>query len=314
VSRFCEALMLSRQNYYKTYVHFNQEKLQGTEMIRTEILSILEESPGHSGRHVFTLLKERGIKVGRDKFYQIINDYKLTLNSKKKAWRRSRCKLPAAGNQIKDKTFRRVFEVLFSDYTEINTEEGKLQLLLVEDLVSRFITAYRLHPTCASAPVGEALLESLELKKSLGLKYQTIFHTDRGSEFVNHKVRAIAAEHNLIISNTGKFHCYDNAFMESLNKTLKHSLGLRMKFAGISEAEVCVEKAINTYNYERQHSRIGNLVPYSVLTSYTGKNSGHPGRKEPLCHPAGRVARKYSNSLKVKVKKINVDNIKNNPK
>jgi len=301
---------MSRQNYYKTYLHCDPEKLYYEDKVKSAILSILEKQPGLSGVQVRNKLSEQGIQIGKDSFYRLVNDHNLTLNSKKKARRSKQYKTPAADNQLINRTFRRVFEVLLSDYTEIETEEGKLQLLLVEDLVSRFITAYRVNPTCTSAPVTSAFQESMELKSSLGLRYQTIFHSDRGSEFVNHAVRGIARDNNVLISNTGMHRCYENAFMESLNKTLKHSLGLRVKFPTKAEAYECIETAINVYNYERQHSKLENRIPYSVLTGYTGKKGNLPSQKAALCHSSGRVARIYSKALKVKVKKINVDNHK----
>jgi len=304
---FSESNQLSRQNLYKTYIHCDEEKLQRKERIRDEVLSILEERRGLSGTQVRKELLARGIHVGRDSFYQLVNSYKLTLNSRKKAWRKQHYKSQAAPNKVINRTFRRVFEVLFSDYTEIQTEEGKLQLLLVEDLVSRYVTAFRISNTCTSAPVVDALQESLALKASLKLKYETIFHTDRGSEFVNHALKNMAAASNVQISNTGKNHCYENAYMESLNKTLKHCLGLRVKFASKEDACRAIEETISKYNNEHQHGSIGKRVPHSVLIGYTGKKSGKPEGKTCSCPSPGRGARTYSKSLVVKIKKIGLD-------
>jgi putative transposase len=304
---FAEANMISRQNLYKTYLHCDEEKLQRKDHIRDQVISILEERRGLSGTQVRKELAARGIKIGRDSFYQIVNRFKLTLNSRKKAWKRQHYKSKATTNMIINRTFRRVFEVLFSDYTEIETNEGKFQLLLVEDLVSRYITAYRISNTCKSAPVVEALQESLALKASLKLNYKTIFHTDRGSEFVNHAIKSVAAANNVQISNTGKNHCYENAYMESLNKTLKHCLGLRWKFDTKEDAYINIEAAINRYNNEHQHSSIGKRVPHSVLIGYTGKKSGKPEGKAGTWPTTGRRARTYSKSLVVKIKKIGLD-------
>jgi len=304
---FSEAGLLSRQNLYKTYVNCDESKLQRTEHIKDEIIAILDEQKGWSGAMVHRELTARGIKVGRDKFYSIISRYKLTLNSKKKAWRKRNRVAKPAKNLIINHTFHRVFEVLFSDYTEIETDEGKLQLLLLEDLVSRYITSFRISNTCTAAPVVEALEESLSLKRSLGLRYSTVFHTDRGSEFVNHAVNNMAKKHDLRISNTGKYHCYENPYMESLNRTLKHSLGLRVKFPTKEEAIEQIEKAIKQYNFAHHHSSIGKRVPYSVLTGYTGKNRGNPEVSKGSGTPPGRGARTFSKSLIVKVKKIGLD-------
>jgi len=304
---FSEAGLISRQNLYKTYINCDQTKLDRTERIKDEIIAIQEEHKGWSGARIHKELATRGIKVGRDKFYGIVNRNKLTLNAKRKRWRRQHPVMKPAGNLIINHTYHRVLEVLFGDYTEIQTDEGKLELLLIEDLVSRYVTAYRISNTCTAAPVVEALEESMSLKKSLGLRYSTIFHTDRGSEFVNHAVQNVARKHGLKLSNTGKYHCYENAFMESLNRTLKHSLGLRVKFRTKAEAIEQIEKAIKQYNYAHHHSSIGKRVPYSVLKGYTGKNRGNPEVSEGSCTPPGRGARTFSKSLIVKIKKIGLD-------
>lgn len=307
MSLFSEVLMISRQNLYKTYLNCNEEKLQCKDHYRDVILSILEERRGLSGTQVYNELQTRGYEIGRDYFYEIVTRYKLTLNSRKKAWKKQHYKSKAATNLVMNRTFHRVFEVLFADYTEINTKEGKLQLLLVEDLVSRYITSYRISNTCTSAPVIEALLESLELKASLKLRYKTIFHTDRGSEFVNHALKSVAASKGVDISNTGKNHCYENAFMESLNKTLKHGMGLRVQFATKKEALEHIEVAINMYNNEHHHSSIGKRVPHSVLMGYTGKKTRKPEGKTRSNPTPRQGTRTYSKSLVVKIKKIGLD-------
>jgi putative transposase len=311
---FSEASLLSRQNLYKTYRHCNAQKLHFMDMVKDKVLSILKERAGISGVQVRAELLLQGIIVGRDRFYRMINQYRLTLNSRKKAWKRGRSKVKSAKNLIIDHTFRRVFEVLFSDYTEIVTQEGKLQLLLIEDLVSRYITAYRISKTCTAAPVAEAIKDSLALKASLNLRYNTIFHTDKGSEFVNKLVKVLANENQLLISNTGKHHCFENAFMERLNGTLKYSLGLRVIFPTKAEAIAAIKEAIDRYNNAHKHSSIGKRTPYSVLMSYTGKKSRKPQVFVPSCPLPGQGARTYSKTLVVKIKKIKLDKKKTQPK
>ncbi|MBM3120171.1 MAG: IS3 family transposase [Chloroflexi bacterium] len=307
MTRFCESIMITRQNAYQNYIHCDEEKLNQKEVIKNTILIILEEHPGWSGVQILKELRSHGLKIGRDRFYKIVNANKMTLNSRRKAWKKRRVKVKPAINLIINHTFRRVFEVLLSDYTEIETEEGKLQLLIMEDLVSRCIITYKISATCTSAPVVVALEESMAVKASLKLRYKTIFHTDQGSEFVNHAVQQVAAKHDLSLSNTGSYRCYENSFIESLNRTLKHSFGLRVKFASKVEAVQYIDAAINRYNTEHLHSSIGKRTPYSVLIGYTGKNPGKPEVKERSCPLPGQGARIYSKALIVKVKKIKLD-------
>jgi len=314
MSLFSETMGFTRQNLYKTYVHGPEARLARTERLKAALEQIVSEHPGWSGSMIHKELSLRGIKVGKDKFYSLVRRYQLTLNARRKFRRHRSYKLKAAPSLVYNRTFHRVFEVLFADYTEIETQEGKLQLLLVEDLISRYITASRVSKTCTAAPVLSALVESIELKESLGLKYQTIVHTDRGSEFVNHAVRNLAEENNVLLSNTGRHRCYENPYMERLNGTLKHSLGLRVRFSSRAEASTHINDAIERYNQEHRHSSLGKRVPYIILTSYTGKKSRKPQVKTDACPLPGQGARIYSKALTVKVKKIDIDNNKKHPK
>ena len=314
MSVFSEASLISRQNLYKTYVHCDDVKLERSEQLKLMVISILDEHKGWSGAQVYRYLCELGVKIGKGRFYKMIKDGNLTMSARRKSWKRSHKPKKPAKNNIINQTFHKVFEVLFTDYTEINTLEGKIQLLLVEDLVSRYVTSYKISDTCSSGPVVEALKESMELKASLGLKYKTILHSDRGSEFVNHAVENLSHECNFQLSNTGRIRCFENPFMASLNRTLKHSFGLRVKFSTKAEAEEAIKDAVFRYNHKHKHSSIGKLVPRSALMSYTGKKRAKPEVKSGSYRPSGRGARTYCKSLSVKVKKINLDKTKKSKK
>jgi len=310
MSLISESLGMSRQNLYKTYLHRDLRRERADERYEQAIEEVLVSKSGLSGSQIRRELGAAGIHIPRDRFYQIIKGKKYTLNSRGKGWKTKPYKMPAAANLVKNKTFRRVFEVLFSDYTEIKTDEGPLQLLLMEDLVSRYITAYRISDTCKSGPVVEAMEESMALKSSLKLKYPTVLHTDRGSEFVNHAVRNIADKYSIQLSNTGSNRCFENPYIESLNKTLKFTLGLRVRYATKSEARGAIRAIIERYNTAHKHGSLGKRIPYYVLTGYTAKKSRNPEEKVAPCRPAGRAARIYSKSLSVKIKKIKLDKVK----
>ncbi len=181
-------------------------------------------------------------------------------------------------------------------------------------MIRRILCALLLKSICIYDTISRLTRSCLALKSSLNLRYQTIFHTDKGSEFVNHALKRSAAVNNVLVSNTGKFHCYENAFMESLNRTLKHSQGLRTKFSTKSEAVAEISKAIYSYNTLHQHSKLGKRTPYTVLMSYTGKKSETTGGKSAFCTTSGKVARIYSKSLIVKIKRIGTVKPKTKPK
>jgi len=307
LSLISESLGMSRQNLYKTYLHRDPGREIKEQQYKEAIEDVLAGRSGVSGSQARRELEEAGVHIPRDQFYRMVNRNRYTLNSRSRAWKSKPYRSQAAANLIKNKTFRRVFEVLFADYTEIKTDEGPCQLLLIEDLVSRYITSYRICDTCKSWPVIEALEESMALKSRLKLNYQTILHTDRGSEFVNHAVKNTALEHGIQLSNTGNNHCYDNPYVESLNKTLKYTMGLRVRYKTKEEARADIRAIIERYNTAHKHGSLGKRTPYCVLTSYTAKKSRNPEEKPGSCRPAGRAARSYAKSLAVKIKKNNLD-------
>lgn len=309
ITVFSRALGQTRQNVYKTYFKQGPGKTEVRQKQMQAVKEMAAKHPGLPGTSIFHKLLEQGFKIGRDRFYALVNEGHLTMNSRRKQWKKRSYIIKPASNLVENKTFNRVYEVLFADYTEINTMEGKIQLLLIEDLVSRYITSSKYSPTCSSLPVIEALEESIQLKKSLGLKYKTILHTDKGTEFVNYAVQQFSQDNNLILSNTGLFGCHENPFMESTNKTLKHHLGLRIQFPTKEDAYNHIRNAIDNYNNERIHHSIGKRIPYNVLMSYTGKKPKKPDgfcRKYPL---PGKGIRMYSKALSVKVKKIKIDSL-----
>ena len=307
MSLFCEAVLINRQNLYKTYMNDTNGTMRKKDALKGSLISLSADNEALSGSQLRQFIQSKGVNIGRDAFYKLVKELHLTLNSRKKAWKKQHNSRLPVKNLIMNHTYHRVFEVLFSDYTQIATCEGKLELLLIEDLVSRAIVSYRISNTCTSAPVIEALEESLALKAFFKLRYRTIFHSDKGSEFVNHALRKVAQENNVLVSNTGKGHCYENAFLESLNRTLKHSLGLRKKFKTKREATVTINSVITFYNNEHRHSNIGKRTPYSVLMSYTGKKSKIPDGKERVATTSTKVPRIYSNSLAVKIKPIHIN-------
>lgn len=96
--------------------------------------------------------------------------------------------------------------------------------------------------------------------------------------------------------------------MESLNKTLKYTLGLRVKYTTKEEAILDIEGKIEQYNKAHKHGSLGKRVPYCVLMHYTAVKSRDPEGKPGPCRPASRAARTFSKLLAVKIKKINLDN------
>jgi transposase InsO family protein len=126
--------------------------------------------------------------------------------------------------------------VRLSDTTYVGTEEGRLYLTTVEDLWSRRI-------------VGQAITERLEataivdaLRMALGRRMVQpgpIFHSDRGKQYVDRRVRKLLADRGMRQSMSGTGNCYDNAPAESFFATLKKVMSLGKTSRRRSRAEGC---------------------------------------------------------------------------
>ena len=118
-----------------------QEVLKSVAVIRSDM-------PRLGTRKLYHLLSEEfeqgGIKVGRDKLFSILRDSKLLIHKKKRyvrttdssQWRRQH------KNLIKDYVPEKPEELLVSDITYIETEQGNAYGHFVTDAYSKKIMGY----------------------------------------------------------------------------------------------------------------------------------------------------------------------------
>lgn len=96
-------------------------------------------------------------------------------------------------------------------------------------------------------------------------KNVTIFHSDRGSQYTSQQF-ARHLEHHKIRPSVGRTGvCWDNAWAESFNATLKNERVHRMVYPTREKAINDVASWIElTYNHTRLHSTLGYRTPNEV--------------------------------------------------
>ena len=150
-------------------------------------------------------------------------------------------------------------QVWLSDITYLWTREGWLYVCAVLDLFTRKIVGWAM----AGHMTRELVLEALRMANAVrkpppGL----IFHSDRGSQYASHDVRAWLIAHAMRQSMSGTGNCYDNAPMESFWHSLKVEETHGLDFATRAEAKHCVFGYIEGwYNTTRMHSSLGYQSP-----------------------------------------------------
>lgn len=146
------------------------------------------------------------------------------------------------------------------DITYIPTKEGFLYLMVYIDVYTRKIVGWSMDKNMSEQLVIDALESAIWSEPpSAGL----IVYTDRGSQFVGKRYQSEIEKHNIVASMSKPGNSYDNAIMESFNKSLKTEiLNSNEIFSTRDEAKKAIFEYIELfYNRKRRHSSLGYLSP-----------------------------------------------------
>jgi transposase InsO family protein len=258
---------MSRQNYYAQRRRRQQKAVDADLVVRL----VQRErclQPRLGGRKLHQMLKPElthvGVKVGRDRFFEIMRERQLLLEPKPAEYpctTRSGHYLPVFTNQAKGLEFSGANQLWVSDLTYLRTGEGFLYLALITDRWSRKIVGHH----CGDSLEAEGCLQALELAlKDLPPEARPMHHSDRGSQYCCHRYVNRLQERQLAVSMTEKDHCAENALAERMNGILKQEYGLGVEFRTKADALRAVAQGIWLYNTKRPHTALGYRVPEQV--------------------------------------------------
>jgi putative transposase len=149
------------------------------------------------------------------------------------------------------------------DITFIPTQAGWLYLAVVLDLGSRRIVGWSLADHLRSELVVAALRQALGTRPTA----QTIFHSDRGSQYGSTAFRQALAKAGLRQSMSARANPYDNAWTESFIGTLKAEMLQGGCFENATDARLEIFDYIEGYyNHQRKHSALHYLTPAQFET------------------------------------------------
>ncbi|VEG75196.1 insertion element IS2 transposase InsD [Actinomyces slackii] len=149
------------------------------------------------------------------------------------------------------------------DITYIRTWVGFVYLATVLDCATKKVVGYAMADHMRTELVCQAI--DMAVRNCPPTRGTTIFHSDRGSQYTSEKF----AEHlgaygiRLSVGRTGV--CWDNAWAESFNATLKNERVHRMVYPTRSKAMNDIASWIElVYNHTRLHSSLGYRTPNEV--------------------------------------------------
>ena len=257
---------MTRQNYYKQRTE-REDRSLGDEMLCKHVIDIRADHPRMGGRKLLVLiskdLAKHGLKIGRDKLFNILRDNGMLVVPYKARYPRTTRydkSLPCFGNAIKDIEVIRPNQVWVADITYLMVANGFCYLSLIMDLFSRKIVGFQVSESLSSEGCMLALKESI---RTTGAQ-NVIHHSDRGCQYASHGYVNMLRVAGYSISMTEEMHCYENSAAERLNGILKQEYGLDARFSCIKEVIQHVRKVIALYNHQRPHTSLGMKTPAEV--------------------------------------------------
>ena len=266
ITSLCSYVGMSRQNYYAAR-RLRQRREIDEDMVVELVKLKRSMQPRLGGRKLLYLLKsqlkEAGVSIGRDRFFEVLAERDLLVAPKpaKPRTTNSRHSLPVFGNLLENKTLRAPNEVWVSDLTYIRTEEGFMYASLITDAYSRKIVGAHIGDNLEAEGCLRALDQAL---KNLPTGKAPIHHSDRGCQYCCHEYIERLQARGLSISMTQIMHCYENALAERVNGILKQEYELDRCFRSKAQARTAFEQAVYLYNHCRPHLSLDYRFPADV--------------------------------------------------
>lgn len=149
---------------------------------------------------------------------------------------------------------------LVGDITYIGTWEGWVYLATVLDCYSKKVVGYAIAAHMRTDLVTDAL--AMAARNGRIKKGVTIFHSDRGTQYTSQQFADFTEAHGITRSVGRTGICYDNAWAESFNATLKVERVHRTVYPTRERARKDVARYIELhYNQKRLHSALGYRTP-----------------------------------------------------
>jgi transposase InsO family protein len=263
VSELCEHAGMSRQNFYKVR-KARQRRRVDEQLVKRLVEAERALQPRLGGLKLHRMLREEleaeDVRLGRDRFFEVLKNQALLLEPLPKAPRttNSRHSLPVFTNLIEDLVVSRPNQVWVSDITYIRTREDFAYLSLITDKYSKKIVGYHVGRTLSAEDTLKALQMALA---TLPKGMRPIHHSDRGCQYCSHEYVQQLKDHGLAISMTEEDHCAENAMAERMNGILKQEYFLKHEFRSVAQAREAVDEAVHLYNTRRPHRSLRLRTP-----------------------------------------------------
>lgn len=233
------------------------------ERLKEEIGRVYVEGRGEYGSPtICEALRQKGFGINHKRIARLMHQMGLQSKVARRFKRTTkRCKDRDAALNLLEQEFHTdgPNRVWLSDITYIWTEEGWLYLTIIEDMWSRMMVGYAMTEHLRADGVVEALRMAVGRR---AVEHGLIFHSDRGTQYIDSDVRKIFTDHQIQQSMSSTGNCYDNAMAESFFATLKKGHIFWCQYRTREEARRSIFEYLEVfYNRVRRHSALGYKSP-----------------------------------------------------
>jgi transposase InsO family protein len=263
VGRSSLALGVSPRGYYKWRHESGKHLPDNDSRIRQQIHEIALEFPRYGYRRMTHGLSRLGLNINHKRVLRLMKEENLLIRRKKYMPKTTQSKhgLPKYQNLLKHIVLNRINQACVADITYIRLLYEFVYLAVIMDLFSRRIIGWAL----SRNPDTQLTLEALNLaitERGMANLVGCIHHSDQGVQYAATAYVERLREAGMRPSMGEVGNSYENAFAESLIKTIKYEEVYMNEYETIIEAQENIRCFIEeVYNRKRLHSSIGYQPP-----------------------------------------------------
>ena len=271
ISSMCRWSRVSKSGYYSWRDRPQSQTAIRREELAMMIKDVFEHSDGTYGyRRIQVVLERRGVRADGSTIRFIMRDLGLQAAQPRA---KVRTTVPAQDLDERPDLLRRDFTAdepgkkLCGDITYIRTWAGFIYLATVLDCCTKKVVGYAMADHMHTSLVCQAI--DMAVRRCPIKEGVTIFHSDRGSQYTSQKFLDHLNSYGIrpSVGRTGV--CWDNAWAESFNATLKNERVHRMVYPTKDKAINDIASWIELrYNHVRLHSALGYRTPNEAESDF----------------------------------------------
>ena len=273
------AIGLPRSTWFYQQRRTSYEERHGA--LRSLMLKVASQSPEYGYRRMATELSERSDRPVNTKVVRrLAQSLGLThlrkpRGPRKSAIRRTLDDLGKRANLVADLEEIDLYQVLYTDFTEVVYGAGKAWLIPLLDHDSKDVVGWAMGPSANRELALLAWSRARRRLRTLGVNLrEVIVHHDRDAVFTSEQwVRRLVIEDGVRLSYALRG-ARDNPEVESWNGRFKQeNADLFREAATLQELEAVVGARMKYYTERRRHSTLGNVAPRSYVRGRLKKKS-----------------------------------------